>query len=645
MAKNVTDDITQNSTKTWNSIAMPVTEAQKRVDNSFNRSYNITAARVKNIEYAQQLKDWRQDVVIDDSSVNGFLDRFHGSLCGCSSHGLYRSLNGSNHVTLIGTKTCDHRLCSVCNALRAKMLRRKYWNFFSSEEQNVKIYRKHFDHLRHEIQYTDITNGTGKDQRILRSFYMPVLQDEKTTVAYTEAKIKEVATKAIELASAKVQGLPVQKKTKQLTQGGKLKAYKFSSGKEILESVDLMHLTLTVPHNNGSWNGKEFYAKELINAFTKLRKCEWWSDLVFGGEYTTEVKTSPDKSGLHIHIHALLLVKKQRGSRNELYKNIMVKWNQLTVDRGGIFFKKEDLKRQFNFSPDRLQGLRTALRFLKPVMYDRVIKCKEKVGNKVKTVKKIISSVNDLPDNYDPYFDKALQPVFSKLDSRGSTLVGLKSLYYEVSADAYNSCKGGKFMQDGRFFRYSGSNNLQSVMKGVLECLKYHFEPCSIENENGELNCEILPSLLPNIYRQRLYGKFGALYGLSQLNVMEEALDTADEMLQDAAEVAKEAFHPVTGLPIERSEYSYVVADAAAIVYDRKKKQYYLDKGNIKKTIEPESSQTMKDAIIAFVKSTTEDMSDDRKERTALEQYKKIEHGNDTHSKHENKRRTLYTGR
>ena len=45
---------------------------------------------------------------------------------------------------------------------------------------------------------------------------------------------------------------------------------------------DLMHLTLTVPHNSDGWRGKKFYFKEIIQAFNQMRKTEEWNALVFG---------------------------------------------------------------------------------------------------------------------------------------------------------------------------------------------------------------------------------------------------------------------------------------------------------------------------------------------------------------------------
>jgi hypothetical protein len=79
-----------------------------------------------------------------------------------------------------------------------------------------------------------------------------------------------------------------------------------SEGNKLINHYLPIHLVLTAPHKEGIYQGKRFYAKELIEAFTAMRKTEIWKKYVYAGEYGLEVKKS-EQHGLHIHIHSFLL--------------------------------------------------------------------------------------------------------------------------------------------------------------------------------------------------------------------------------------------------------------------------------------------------------------------------------------------------
>jgi hypothetical protein len=99
---------------------------------------------------------------------------------------------------------------------------------------------------------------------------------------------------------------------------------------------DLMHLTLTVPHTKEhGWRGKTFYYSEIMQSFNYMRKYDDWKNNVYGGEYGVE--TSKNNNGYHIHIHALLFVRKEIQSRNKLHLSVLRHWNSLTVDSNSQF--------------------------------------------------------------------------------------------------------------------------------------------------------------------------------------------------------------------------------------------------------------------------------------------------------------------
>lgn len=101
----------------------------------------------------------------------------------------------------------------------------------------------------------------------------------------------------------------------------------------------LIHMTLTVPHKNGIFEGKRFYARELIAKFRDLRKTDAWKKYVVGGEYGIEVKRSPGANGLHIHIHSMVLQNKNY-SKNEAEQALKNEWQILT---GATEFHYESL--------------------------------------------------------------------------------------------------------------------------------------------------------------------------------------------------------------------------------------------------------------------------------------------------------------
>jgi hypothetical protein len=192
-------------------------------------------------------------------------------------------------------------------------------------------------------------------------------------------------------------------------------------------------------------------------------------------------------------------------------------------------------------------------------------------------------------------------------------------LYREISATEYK--KSGGFQRNGKFYRRlkliddDGAINVKALTKGILECLKYHFEPCSLEDAEGKLNVPLLTELLPNIYRQRLYGKFGGFYGLKQLNVTEEPL--SDEDMQDMLETAQdECYCPSTGQPCKSDELLHVVFDLKDLQFMSDGLHYRINPKKIKFPLA--RCNGLRDALQQFV-----EIINDRKRREEIELYYK----------------------
>lgn len=481
--------------------------AAEKLERSYNRSIKFTRARVKNLKYYRQMNVYINNLPplpagLDEQAYKDrdILHSYRKRLVGCASTCLYRKRVDGRECTLITGNVCNHRLCTICNMIRSRKLRRKWKGFLQGADQDVPLRKA--QHRFFELgdlptrMKMDVDEDTGEVVKAARVWY--------------------------------------------------------TSGQEIMQKFDLMHLTLTVPHEGGTWQGLEYYSRQLLQKFNLMRKDRWWLESIFGGEYTVE--TTANNDGLHIHIHALLFVDKAMyRSRNILSEYITRRWNDLTVD--------EDSSHPRILDEVRREGLRKSFAFLEE------------------------NEFNDL---------------MLDLDARGSTMVGLKSLYYQVT-DFNKPVPKKSFVQDGKTYAYCTNRNIESILKGVTECLKYHFEPCAVEDENGNLDCELVAKILPNIYRMRLYGKFGGFVGIKQLNVVEEPLTTAD-MMEDLTDTAgDQAFDPATGTEMQPGEYFYCLADANKVSFDVDKPVSYLSNNSIKVYISPRDAPNLRTALASLM--------------------------------------------
>jgi len=246
-----------------------ISELELQVSCNRKRSNRVSACKRKNWELTKQLTPMLTSDSLDQNRRE-YLFKLHKNLNSCASISLYREHKNNGAIDYIGSHTCDHKLCFVCNSIRQKRVRRKYMLFF---EQNRTV---------------------------------NLIQNNK---------------------SGSIRAITDSKLLKMKTDGKMVNDYSFLSS----EGYDLMHLTLTLPHYKESgFRGEKYYYDELIRMFNFLRKNKQWNHFVYGGEYGIE--TTNTESGLNIHIHALLLVKKEFQNRNKLHKIVLKAWNKLTVN-------------------------------------------------------------------------------------------------------------------------------------------------------------------------------------------------------------------------------------------------------------------------------------------------------------------------
>lgn len=290
---------------------------------------------------------------------------------------------------------------------------------------------------------------------------------------------------------------------------------------ELKENYDFMHLTLTVKHDKNGWNGEKFYASKLIEKFNFMRKKKWWINQVYAGEFGVEI--TKNENGLHIHIHSLLLVHRERGNRNRLHREILLHWNKATA-------------------PD----YDTAHNPLSPE-----IRAEIKKGNR---------TITDM--------DTAL------MTDTGATFIGLENLYtlHKEKVPGSKYCERSKAY---KLYSDKAKDKDKALLAGVMECIKYHFEPSGMYMDEGRLDFDLLNEILPKIYRKPLYRKFGAFHsgtknahpGAKLLNFNDSVKETPEAVLAETGN--EQVTHPSTGVPVEREEFSYFISRADKIYYDK----------------------------------------------------------------------------
>jgi len=274
--------------------------------------------------------------------------------------------------------------------------------------------------------------------------------------------------------------------------------------KKLSQEYDFFHLVLTVPHSDQGYKGKRFYAQEIMERFNVLRKEKTFCENVWGGEYSCEIVKSGE-NGLHIHLHVLILLKKFEQNRNIFSRWLFKKWNSLTADQTNL---KDEL------SEEEIEGIAKVWKFSKSEI--------------------------------------------QKLKPNGALRIWFESLYVTSEVPKGRGWRLDK--ETGKYKKYCNRNDMDQLIYGIMECLKYHFEPFVLEDDTGGFDMDMIAEILLNIYGKPLYRKFGKFHGVKELNVNNKVLDL-EAIQEELEEVAGEALHPLTGEVLGRDEYEYVCAD------------------------------------------------------------------------------------
>jgi hypothetical protein len=198
--------------------------------------------------------------------------------------------------------------------------------------ERIKQYRReHEEHCADQALRTFVDRETGEllydDYGQLARAYYALYQCSPATYAiFKNPDGKHYSSQGITFTCSKHRIDPVWNyvKSKKLRSA----VHSWMKDEQIHERFQPMHLVLTVPHPDGVWMGKKFYAKEMIQRFNIMRKSKGWNKYIYGGLQCLEI-TRKGKNGLHIHIHAMVL-QRPEFDRNEVYEFISSEWQRHT---------------------------------------------------------------------------------------------------------------------------------------------------------------------------------------------------------------------------------------------------------------------------------------------------------------------------
>jgi len=139
----------------------------------------------------------------------------------------------------------------------------------------------------------------------------------------------------------------------------------------------------------------------------------------------------------------------------------------------------------------------------------------------------------------------------AQMNPQGSTIINLETLYT-------------KNKETGRKERVKDFSD-KGFMKGVMEAIKYHFEPAFFDKKENQFDLQMIADIKPLIHGKALYKKFGCLVG-------ETALNISENIATEYAEAAED-FNPETGEIIERQFFlvnpALMYADKEQITWSR----------------------------------------------------------------------------
>jgi hypothetical protein len=295
-------------------------------------------------------------------------------------------------------------------------------------------------------------------------------------------------------------------------------------GKEmfLMRKCQPVHMVLTLQHKDGMYDGKRFYARKLLEAFRELRRSAKWKRNVYAGEYGLEIKRGKKSNGLHIHVHSLVFVLPGI-SIEEMKTWLRRKWKDLTdsymVHFETLYYYKRD-------------------------------------------------------DSGRWIMEQARQKKSGKWEYQEDIIVQKNRRRQVISVEAKPVMRRKKFYIDPE------NSTIDEYMKGIMECIKYHFKSDGFKT-NKAWDVPLIMDVLNNSKNLRFYSRFGAFYNTAELNfdfkeddpeddiTTDLDSDDLDEELKSKAVKEIDVINPFTLQPAEPGEYQICVVSPESLIYKK----------------------------------------------------------------------------
>lgn len=239
-----------------------------------------------------------------------------------------------------------------------------------------------------------------------------------------------------------------------------------------------VHLTLTLPHAGGYYQGQRYYNKLLKEHFNAIRHNPIWKRMVYGGEYGIEIKRAATaENGLHIHLHCLLFL--NPGVRvNDFRQWISDSWYRVTgahqVWCETLYFFKRDAQ-----------------------------------GRYITTRKGVGLQTTEQPDG--------------TYTTDYQSEVDVRQKFY-VDQEARNIMANTAIPLEQRV-----DSVVQCYLHGILECIKYHFKMDDLRLTDGNWDLLLMNDLMQHTRNSRLYDRIGNFRRISELNFNQVSQAESDQ--------------------------------------------------------------------------------------------------------------------
>lgn len=256
----------------------------------------------------------------------------------------------------------------------------------------------------------------------------------------------------------------------------------YLSETKIYKDFDVIHLVLTVPHKDGLYKGKRYYAGDIIRNFNLMRKNKKFLKYIHGGEYGVE-HTYTEKNGFHIHLHCLVFQKK--GFKvNEVREDLQKIWAKLT---GGGRLWYETL-----------------------YVYQ-----KDENDNWVMNYKEQVVEYDEIANHTE----------YETIRYRKKFRLGEQYKWFRGLPE---------------------DEKLNMYLFGILECIKYHFKGEVFSSKEKKYDPNYIEEVLNNYKGLRMYAKFGAFYREERLNYTQKTKDAKQTTIDfDGSETETDEYNEI----------------------------------------------------------------------------------------------------